>query len=121
MTLSWLYRKYRGGNKGVEPENVAVGTFESEDFLFVNAERACVVYVYDIGSSRNPKFWQALPTNVGPEGGLAIPKAHIFVVANDVGHDHKVRSTITIYEYAKGRHQYPTLSKIPTIPFRASV
>ena len=105
-----LHSSQRSENKGVEPENVAFGSYSGGDFLFVNAERANLIYVYDVGNPKKPKFHQVLPTNVGPEGGLTIPSRNLFVVANEVdARDHKMRSTITIYEYSKKKAKYPTL------------
>jgi hypothetical protein len=61
------YPEERSGNKGSEPENVFFGNFEGTDYLFVNAERSSLVFVYDVSDPTSPKFKQALPTNVGPE------------------------------------------------------
>ena len=61
------YPDERSGNKGSEPENVFFGTFEGTDYLFVNAERSGLVFVYDVSDPTSPVYKQALPTNVGPE------------------------------------------------------
>mmetsp|Transcript_32881 Transcript_32881/g.49613 ORF Transcript_32881/g.49613 Transcript_32881/m.49613 type:complete len:796 (+) Transcript_32881:40-2427(+) len=120
------YPEERSGNKGVEPENVAFGSFEGTSFLFVNLERAGLIMVYDISNVAKPEFMQALPTNVGPEGGLTIPDRNLLVVANEKdGRGDKLRSTLTIYHYGKGKAQYPTLQSIipegdvAPIPFAA--
>jgi hypothetical protein len=106
------YPEERSGNKGAEPENAAFGTFMGTDFLFVNAERANVVFVYDASDPTKPKFKQALPTNIGPEGGLALPSRNLYIVANEVDLRGQVRAGITIYEYNKQSPQYPTLQSV---------
>mmetsp|Transcript_47959 Transcript_47959/g.72547 ORF Transcript_47959/g.72547 Transcript_47959/m.72547 type:complete len:497 (-) Transcript_47959:1079-2569(-) len=108
------YPEDRSGNKGVEPENVAFGTFDGVDYLFVNAERANLVYVYDVSKRMKPVFKQVLPTTVGPEGSKAIPERNLLVVAGEVdARGDKIRSAISIYEYSCADAQYPTLvSKI---------
>ena len=104
------YPDGRSGNKGVEPENVAAGSYYGVDYIFVNAERAGLTFVYDASKPRKPKFKQILPTNVGPEGVYTIPQRDLFVVANEKdGRGDKMRSTISIYEYSCATAQYPTL------------
>ncbi len=104
------YPEARSGNKGVEPENVAFGVYDGTEYLFVNAERANLVFVYDVSDPSSPVFKQVLPSNVGPEGGKAIPDRNLLVVASEKdGRGDKMRSTITIYEYAEGEAQYPTI------------
>lgn len=117
------YPENRSGNKGVEPENVAYGVFQGVPFLFVNAERAGLVYVYDVTDPTSPVFKQVLPTNVGPEGGKAIPQRNLLVVASEKDdRGDKMRSTITIYEYAEGSPMYPTLmsERDPMVSFSGS-
>ncbi len=104
------YPDERSENKGVEPENVAYGRYGNDRLLFVNAERAGLVYVYELPKKGLPLFKQVLPTNVGPEGGLAIPGRDIFVVASEKDdRDDKFRSTLTIYQFSGAKPQYPTL------------
>ena len=104
------YPDERSGNKGVEPENVAFGIYEGNKYLFVNAERAGLVFVYDVADQTKPVLKQLLPTNVGPEGGLTIPGRNLFVVASEKDdRGDKMRSTLTIYERTVGAAEYPTL------------
>ncbi len=104
------YPDGRSGNKGVEPENVAFGTFEGVDYLFVNAERAGLNFVYDVTDPTAPKYKQVLPTNVGPEGVYTIPERDLVVVASENDdRGNKLRSTIAIYHYSCAPAQYPTL------------
>jgi len=57
-----------------------------------------------------PVFKQLLPTNVGPEGGKAIPSRNLYVVASEKdARDDKIRSTVTIYEMTDEEARYPTL------------
>lgn len=103
------YPDKRSGNKGVEPENVAYGVFEGVPMIFVNAERASLVFVYDVTDPTRPVFKQVLPTNVGPEGGKTIPQRNLLVVASEKDRRGTTRSTITIYHLAQGKAEYPTL------------
>lgn len=104
------YPDKRSGNKGVEPENVAYGVFEGVPMLFVNAERANLVFVYDVTDPSRPVFKQVLPSNIGPEGGKAIPERNLLVVASEKDSRGTSRSTITIYHLAEGKAEYPTLA-----------
>ncbi len=105
------YPEDRSGNKGVEPENVAFGKFGGIDYLFVNAERANLVYVYDVSDPSKPKFKQVLPTTVGPEGSKAIPSRDLLVVAGEKDdRGDKIRSAISIYKYSCADAQYPTIT-----------
>ena len=61
------YPENRSGNKGNEPENLVYGVFDGQELLFVNSERANLVFVYDVRDVYAPKFLQALPAGVGPE------------------------------------------------------
>ena len=54
-------------------------------------------------------FKQVLPTNIGPEGGKAIPQRNLLVVASEKDSRGTARSTITIYHLAEGKAEYPTL------------
>lgn len=75
------YPDGRSDNKGVEPEGLAVATFGRDRYAFVGLERANLVAVYDVNNPRRPRFLQALPTGVGPEGLLPIPATGTLVVA----------------------------------------
>ena len=69
---------FRAEKKGVEPESVEVGTFHGKKLVFIGAERANAVGVYDISDIENPKLNQILSTGIGPEGLLAIEKRNLF-------------------------------------------
>jgi len=105
------YPEERSGNKGAEPENIAFGKFDGRRLLFVNAERANLVFVYDVTRKLSkPKFLQALPTSVGPEGSFTIPQRSLRVVAAEKDdRDEQFRSTISIFEYGYDKPAYPTL------------
>ena len=104
------YPEERSGNKGVEPENVSFGKFGGKDLLFVNAERANLVFVYDISKIEKPEFYQVLPTSVGPEGSLTIPDRGLVVVACEKdAKDDSFRSVLGIYEYGAKTPNYPTI------------
>jgi len=89
---SWTERK--AAKKGVEPESVEVGTFHGKKLVFIGAERANAVGVYDISDIENPKLNQILSTGIGPEGLLAIEKRNLFISANEVD----TEKSITIFQ-----------------------
>lgn len=96
--------------KGVEPEGAEVASFGGIPFIFVLSERGSVVAVYkDTGAS--PEFRQILPSGLSPEGVTAIPQRNLLVTANEVDlvKDGGVRSHVTIYAYAEGTPDYPTI------------
>lgn len=105
------YPDKRSKNKGVEPENVEVGTFGNERLLFVNAERAGLIFVYNVNDPKAPQFKQVLPAGgVGPEGGFALPSRNALFVASEVdSRDDKIRSTVSIYELNGEKPLYPTI------------
>ena len=107
------YPDDRSGNKGNEPENVEVGTFNGEKILFVNSERSSLVFVYNVDDPTTPELKQVLPTGAGPEGGLAIPNKRLLVVASEEDdRGDKIRSVLNIYSYAKQASTYPTLESV---------
>ena len=87
----------RAGKKGVEPESVTVGTFEGTRYIFVGAERADAVGVYDATDLSNPILKQILPSGIAPEGLKAIPSRNLFVTSNEK--DKKVRGNLTIFQF----------------------
>lgn len=93
------YPDDRSGNKGNEPENIAVGKFGKDKLLFVVSERSSVVFVFDVKDPYHPEYIQVLPAGVGPEGAYAIEKRDLLVVASEVDdRGDKIRSVINIYE-----------------------
>lgn len=104
------YPDERSGNKGNEPENAEFGVFGDERYLFVNSERASLVFVYDVADFTKPKFKQVLPAGAGPEGALAIPSRNLLVVASEEDNrGDKMRSVVNIYQYGSGPSRYPTI------------
>ena len=104
------YPDKRSAKKGNEPENVEVGTFKGDKYLFVGSERASVTLVYNIENPTKPILKQVLPTSVKPEGLLAIPGRKLFVAAGEEdARDDKIRSALTIYQYSSDNANYPTV------------
>ena len=104
------YPDGRSGNKGNEPENVEVGVFGDNRYLFVNSERSSLVFVYDVADPTNPVLKQTLPTAAAPEGGLAIPSRNLLVVASEEDNrGDKLRSALNIYQYDYLPSTYPSL------------
>lgn len=104
------YQDRRSDAKGNEPENIEVGVYGSDRYLFVNSERSSLVFVYDINDPKKPKFKQALPTLAGPEGGIAIPSRNLLVVASETDNRSvAMRAGITIYNYNALTPKYPTI------------
>ncbi|MGN6538694.1 MAG: esterase-like activity of phytase family protein [Mesorhizobium sp.] len=96
--------------KGVEPEGLEFAAFGDDKLLFVAAERASVVGVYRIGDA-DPQFLQLLPSGIGPEGLVAIPRRNLLVTANetDLGEDGLARSHVMIYERTEAPAAYPMI------------
>lgn len=105
------YPDERSGNKGVEPENIAYGTFDDDkDILIVNLERANLSVVYDVRKIDAPKFVQVLPTSVAPEGLFTIPSRNLLIVACEKDkREDGFRSTLSIFEYGYDKPAYPTI------------
>ncbi|MCA0962694.1 esterase-like activity of phytase family protein [Salipiger bermudensis] len=106
------YPDKRSDAKGVEPEGMEFASFGDTPFLFLLAERASMVGVYDMTDPAAPVLTQLLPSGIAPEGAVAIPQRNLFVTANeeDLVEDGGVRAHVMIYEYAEGEAQYPTLT-----------
>ena len=105
------YPEERSGNKGVEPEGLAVGTFGDTQYVFVMSERGSIVGVY-VEEDGVPVLQQLLPSGIGPEGAVTIPSRNLFVTANetDLGEDGGARSHVMVYELGDGEPTYPTIS-----------
>ncbi len=106
------YPDGRSDAKGVEPESIDAATFGDTPMIFVGAERASMVGVYDATDPTNPVLAQLLPSGIGPEGYVAIPERNLFVSANEVDliEDGGVRSHVMIYEYSDADPVYPHLT-----------
>ncbi|MCR8722737.1 esterase-like activity of phytase family protein [Frigidibacter sp. ROC022] len=106
------YPDRRSDAKGIEPEGMEVGYYDGVPMIFVGAERASVVGVYDATDPAAPVLKQILPSGIGPEGLLAIPERGLFVTANetDLGEDGAARSHVMIYALQDGAPAYPMLT-----------
>ncbi|SPJ26430.1 esterase-like activity of phytase family protein [Palleronia abyssalis] len=103
------YPEDRSGNKGVEPESVTFDTFGDTPFVFVGAERASVVGVYDITDPASPVLNQLLPSGIGPEGYVTIPERNLLISANETD-DAGPRAHMMIFEYQDAPATYPHLT-----------
>jgi hypothetical protein len=103
------YPEERSGNKGVEPESVTFDTFGGTPYVFVGAERASVVGVYDITDPAVPVLAQLLPSGIGPEGYVTIPERNLLFSANETD-DAGPRAHVMIFEYQDAPASYPHLT-----------
>ncbi|UTS81769.1 esterase-like activity of phytase family protein [Phaeobacter piscinae] len=106
------YPDKRSDAKGVEPESVTFAEFDGTPYVFVGAERASVVGVYDVTDPANPVLTQLLPSGVGPEGYAVIPERNLLVSANekDLIEDKGPRAHVMMYELQDGAPTYPHLT-----------
>lgn len=84
VTRIGQYPEGRSENKGVEPEGLEVGHWGGRTLLFVAAERANVVGVYDVTSGA-ATLLQLLPTGIGPEGLKFTRDGTLVVTAEEPG------------------------------------
>ncbi|SIT76084.1 Esterase-like activity of phytase [Yoonia rosea] len=103
------YPEERSANKGVEPESVTFDTFGGTPYVFVGAERASVVGVYDITDPAAPVLTQLLPSGIGPEGYVTIPERNLLISANETD-DAGPRAHVMIFEYQDASAAYPHLT-----------
>lgn len=106
------YPEERSGNKGVEPESIAVGTFGGTPMVFVGSERGSVVGVYDATDPANPALVQLLPSGIGPEGYVTLPERGLLVSANeeDLREDGGPGAHVMLFEHGAGTPAYPMLT-----------
>lgn len=106
------YPDKRSDAKGVEPESVTFGRFDGTPYVFVGAERASVVGVYDVTDPAAPVLKQLLPSGVGPEGYVVIPERNLLVSANesDLIEDGGARAHVMLFEYQDAPARYPHLT-----------
>ena len=106
------YPDKRSDAKGIEPESVTFGTFNGTPYVFVGAERASVVGVYDVTDPAKPVLKQMLSSGVGPEGYAVIPARNLLVSANekDLLEDGGARAHVMIFEQQDAPAQYPMLT-----------
>lgn len=106
------YPDKRSDAKGVEPESIETATFGGTPMVFVGAERASVVGVYDVTDPANPVLAQLLPSGIGPEGYVAIPERNLLVSANEVDlrEEKGPGAHVMIFEYQDAPAAYPMLT-----------
>ena len=93
---------------GGEPEALASARFGRRQLLFVGAERANVLGVYDVGRGE-PQLLQMLPTGVGPEGIATVPARELVAVAAETPAG-AVPSLITLYQLGQKKPEHPQLT-----------
>jgi len=103
------YPEERSGNKGVEPESVTFAEFGGTPFVFVGAERASVVGVYDVTDPAAPVLTQLLPSGIGPEGYVTLPERNLLISANETD-DAGPRAHVMVFEYQDAPAVYPHLT-----------
>ena len=106
------YPEERSANKGVEPEGMEVANFGGVPMMFLLAERASVIGVYDMSNPAAPALAQLLPSGISPEGAMAIPARNLLVTANefDGREDGAAPAHVMIYEYQNAHAVYPHLT-----------
>jgi 2',3'-cyclic-nucleotide 2'-phosphodiesterase (5'-nucleotidase family)/sugar lactone lactonase YvrE len=99
------YPDERSGNRGIEVEAAATGTFGEAGFLFPASERGSFIGVYRADDARNPSFLQFLPTGIGPEGIVTVTNRAdgrmLLVSANEAD------GTLNIWEAQTEPYQAP--------------
>jgi hypothetical protein len=104
------FQDRRADAKGNEPENIELGIYGKDRYLFVNSERSSLVFVYDVADPTRPIFKQILPAGKAPEGGLAIPSRNLLAVAaEEDNRSIAIRAGITLYRYEQEKADYPTI------------
>jgi hypothetical protein len=106
------YPEDRSGNKGAEPEGMEVASFGGVPMMFLLAERASVIGVYDMTDPSAPALAQLLPSGISPEGAIAIPGRNLLATANefDGREDGAAAAHVMIYEYQDAPAVYPHLT-----------
>ncbi|WP_394688160.1 esterase-like activity of phytase family protein [Hoeflea sp.] len=106
------YPDKRSDAKGVEPESIEFAEFDGVPYVFVGAERASVVGVYDVSDPAAPVLKQMLPSGIAPEGIVALPSRNLLVTANeaDLIEDGGVRSHVMVYQREEAPAAYPQLT-----------
>ncbi|WP_371155246.1 esterase-like activity of phytase family protein [Jannaschia sp. 2305UL9-9] len=110
------YPDRRSDAKGVEPESVAFADVNGTPTVFVGAERASVVGVYDVTDPTAPILTQLLPSGVGPEGFAVLEGGNLLVTANegDLVEDGGARAHLMMYAFQDGTPVYPHLTSAGT-------
>lgn len=108
--LAGHYPEKRSANKGIEPEGLEAAIFSKTPYIFVLAERAALIGVYRDTNSE-PEFTQLLPTAMGPESAIAIPKRNLLAVSGEVDRGKKggPRAHIMLYQWGHQTANYPMI------------
>lgn len=104
------YPEGRSENKGAESEGLTVGHWRGRTLLFVAAERANIVGVYDVTSGA-PQLLQLLPTGIGPEGLKFTDDGTLVVTAEEPGL--AAEPVITFFRPGTGRYPYLESADLP--------
>lgn len=106
------YPDRRSDAKGVEPEGMEFAVFDGTPYVFVMAERASVVGVYDVTDPTAPVLQQMLPSGISPEGAVAIPSRGLLATANEYDglEDGAARAHVMLFQYQDGPAVYPHLT-----------
>ncbi|MEM8580938.1 MAG: esterase-like activity of phytase family protein [Pseudomonadota bacterium] len=106
------YPDRRSDAKGVEPEGMEFGVFDGTPFVFVMAERASIVGVYDVSDPANAVLAQLLPSGISPEGAVAIPSRGLLATANEYDglEDGAARAHVMIYQYSDAPAAFPQIT-----------
>ncbi|SMH42297.1 Esterase-like activity of phytase [Rathayibacter oskolensis] len=105
-----LYPDGRSDAKGSEPEGLLSATFDGVPYVFVGAERANFVAVYDVSDPTEPRFVQVLPSTPGPEGLLALPERDLLVVSSETDDaEAAVRASVQVYELGASSPAFPSI------------
>lgn len=106
-----LYPDKRSDAKGAEPEGLLSATYDGVPYVFVGAERANFVAVYDVSDPAAPRFVQALPSTPGPEGLLALPERDLLVVSSETDDaEAAVRASVQLYAMGASSPAFPTIA-----------
>jgi len=92
----------RSGNKGAEPEALAVGAIDGKTYAFVGLERQSAIVMYDITNPYAPTFVEYLVTHgkndISPEGMVFIPASKSPNGKNLLVVSYEVSGSTVIYE-----------------------
>jgi len=92
----------RSGNKGAEPEALALGEIEGKTYAFVGLERQSAIVIYDISSPFDAKFVNYVETHtqndVSPEGMVFVPAASSANGKNLLIVSYEVSGSTVVYE-----------------------
>lgn len=109
-TAHGLHNNDRAGNKGAEPEGLAIAEFDGTRYAFVASERSNFVAVYDLSEPTEPQFVQTLFATNGPEGILPIPSRDLLVVSSEEDDaDAGVRASVNVFEFGPGVSSQPSI------------